>query len=129
VTVSNHKKVNTPRQNDIGGGSLEDGIERLLDHYKAMVDLEDRHHVICLVLHCLKHNASNNNYDINSDDDSENQVDYECCWTHAKTQIRTAAVQYIHVSSSLDVQVDGEQIVFAYWQCRMVELTLVSNED
>lgn len=112
---------------EYGDGSLENGIERLLYHYQSMVQLEDRHHVFCVVLHNLKHNAGGNISVIaedSSDDEESNQVDYAQNAVGLMQKLRQELPrQYIHVSSSLDVQVDGVSIVFSYWQRRMVELS------
>jgi len=96
-----------------------------------MVQVEDRQHVFCVVLYELKHNASNNTniaaaeeMDSSDDDYEENRVDYAQNAVGLMHKLKQELPrQYIHVSSSLDVRVDGEPVVFAYWQRRMVELS------
>jgi hypothetical protein len=120
-----------------GDGSLEEGIERLLSHYQRMIEMEDRQFVFSVVLHHLKHNAGASSVVVtpeeeeepdSSDDEAQQQqghkVDYAQNATGLMDKLKEELPrQYIHISSDLDVQVNGDKVVFSYWQRRMVELS------
>lgn len=110
---------------EYGNGDLDCGIDRLLDHYEDMLKLNDRDYVFCVVLHELKHSADSNVIAaMDEEDDEEDQVNYaqnaEGLMKKLKQELPR---QYIHVPSTLDVRVNGEKVVFAFWQRRLVELS------
>jgi hypothetical protein len=111
---------------EYGGGSLDNGIDRLLEHYERMVTLEDRQHVFCVVLHELKHNPTSGSVvvHVDSSDDDAYQVDFAQNAKGLMAKLKQELPrQYIHTSSRLDVRVEGKPVVFAYWQKRLVELS------
>lgn len=101
---------------EYGGGSLEQGVNRILEHFRSFDDLEeDNEHVFCVVLHHLKHGPSEQN---------EEEANYSQNAVGLMNKLKDALPRhYIHVPSTLEVRVDGDLIQFAYWQRRLVELS------
>jgi hypothetical protein len=104
---------------EYGGGTIDNGIDQLLEQYECMVTLEDHQHVFCAVLHEFKHNPTSGSVvtHVDSSDDNAYQVDFA---QNAKGLMailkQGIPCQYIYTSSRLDVWVDGKPVVFAYWQ-------------
>ena len=103
---------------DYGEGSLGCGINRLLDHFRLLMQQHEggwgnERHAFRLILHDIKGNSGADGVDATADKAAQ-------LMSQANKELPR---HYLHVPPDLEVRCGGDAINFSHWQSRLVEMT------